>query len=315
MSSCAAPHEVDDLLKATPPPTSPPGQANGDAPCCRRREDETEDDDDMERRLTAAEELRGHLLDCVSLYASRFAFVEASLTCIGPLCHGEEGGSDVQAASQAAEDVSCLSNTGNGAFDAAVVATVVFVRVEAPPSPPRSPPPSISAADSGVSGAAAAATGSEECAAPLSPATVLVGVVVKFQYWRGFTRVAERRYGASRATTTPDATAAAGATASRTPEDRQETEAAADAAALAGGRVTLAELLRDSRWHAVADAEPVDSGECSGVGSQRDAMPLSPATPPCTPPSPALRRSPYPSGEAGAGAYESLMALLVNTYL
>ncbi|KAG5511505.1 hypothetical protein GH5_06454 [Leishmania sp. Ghana 2012 LV757] len=133
------------------------------------------DDTESCCRLTAAEELRGHLLDCFSLYGCRFEHSAVTLACIQPLLRSSSSsarhGSAPRISSVVEAEEKELCSAGS-AFDVSTVATVLFVHAGA------------------TSGAFGGAAGERDSGGTVS----LLGVVVSFHYWRGFRCVAERRY-------------------------------------------------------------------------------------------------------------------------
>ncbi|KAI5688783.1 hypothetical protein MNV84_00809 [Leishmania braziliensis] len=243
-------------LFSLPPDKTDPLPEPGDAEARRRTGSE-----DMESccRLTAAEELRGHLLDCVSLYASRFEHSAVALACIGALFPSslssvqDDAPPDTLKVSEAEDGE---PRSAGGAVDGSTVATVLFIHVEAGLGTCRG----------------AAGEGDGEAA------TTLLGVVVAFQYWRGFSCVAERRY-----------TSAA--------------EAQDEAAALASMSLTVSEVLKMPQWQLIGEraAQESDHTDLSPIprGSNMTRC---------------LVGGEKTVAQYGA-AYESLMALVVSTYL
>jgi hypothetical protein len=173
-------------------------------------------------RLTAVEELRGHLNDCLSLYSFRFLSTDVSSTCIRKwntttstpmLRELRDNVADERTSSHP-----CDEGDDADGFDVSTAAVVLFLR----------------------DGARAATPG-----APL-------GIVVLFQYCRGFTHYAERHYSSV-------------------------AEAEADAAALAEGAWSLEEegLVHGARGWTLLTSETQDtmhSTDHSRDGSCQDEV-------------------------------------------
>ncbi|CBZ23634.1 conserved hypothetical protein [Leishmania mexicana MHOM/GT/2001/U1103] len=217
-------------------------------------------------RLTAAEELQGHLRDCFSLFASRFEHTAVSLACIRALLPSSPpsaGSEALPGTPQASEAEADAPRSGDGAFDVSTVVTVLFLHVE-----------------DKLGACLGAAGGSDDEAK-----TPLLGVVVAFQYWRGFHCVAERRYASA-------------------------AEAQDEVAALERGNLTVPELLRMPQWQRIG--VPAAGASPSPTPGSGHADFTSPGSTDMT------------SGFSGVegntvakhgAAYESLMALMVGTYL
>ncbi|CAG9568955.1 conserved hypothetical protein [Leishmania major strain Friedlin] len=246
-------HEAD-----TPPE---PVDAASRRHCCG-------DDVELCCRLTAAEELHGHVRDCFSLFASRFAYTAVALACIGapfsssppPARSGVLPGTPEASEAEEAD----APRSAGGTFDVSTVATVLFLHVE-----------------DKVGACLGAAGGSDDDAK-----TPLLGVVVAFQYWRGFYCVAERRYASA-------------------------AEAQGEAAALERGNLTVSQLLRMPQWQLMG--EPAAEASLSPApGSGHAKLNTSPGSTYMTPDFSGIDENTV--AKHGA-AYESLMALMVGTYL
>ncbi|KAG5510884.1 hypothetical protein JKF63_06385 [Porcisia hertigi] len=225
-------------------------------------------------RLTAAEELRGHLLDCISLYASRFEHTAVTLACIETLPRSSP--SSLQ--SGALRESPKASETDNNnddddddqpcweghICDTSTALAVLFIH----------------AGEGSVS-----CTGTADCPDGKATAT-LVGVVVAFDYWGGFTCIAERRYASS-------------------------AEAQDEAAALESRSLTVSEVLKMQQWKRIR--EQVTEGRLpTTLGNTHANGSTSPWTTDMTLCSVAVEEGTVPRPGI---AYECLMALLVSTYL
>ena len=122
-------------------------------------DDDSESDGEWGRqqrgRLTAVEELRGHLVDCLSLYGSRFLSADLSALAV-EIVKPDEGTNRSTAVSQDEAG----HHHHHSDFDASTVATMLMLRDGAKSATPGAP----------------------------------FGVVVRFQYWAGFTVYAERAF-------------------------------------------------------------------------------------------------------------------------
>ncbi|GET86016.1 hypothetical protein, conserved [Leishmania tarentolae] len=225
--------------------------------------------DDMEicRRLTAAAELHGHLLDCFSLFASRFEHTAVTLACIqslAPLCLPSAQSGALPDTPEASDMETDIQRSADDAFDVSTVATVLFLHTEDRP------------------GACLGAAGGSDGGATAP----LLGVVVAFQYCIGFHRVAERRYNSA-------------------------AEAQSEAVALEQRHVTISELLKRPQWQ-LMDEPAAEASPSSTLGGGHADISTSPRTTDVTPDFTGVEE--YTVAKHGA-AYESLMALMVNTYL
>ncbi|KAG5485196.1 hypothetical protein CUR178_06554 [Leishmania enriettii] len=212
------------------------------------------DDTESCCRLTAAEELRGHLLDCFSLYGSRFEHSAVTLACIQPLLRSSSSarhGSPPRISSVIEEGKELCS--AGSAFDVSTVATVLFVHA-----------------------------GERDSGGTVS----LLGVVVSFQYWRGFRCVAECRY-------------------SSAAEARNEAEA------LESAHLTVSEVLKMPLWRLIGEPVAEENSSATPSNSHADL----PTTLERTDMAPRFASGERNTAAARGDAYESLMALMVSIYL
>ncbi|CAC9448042.1 hypothetical protein conserved [Leishmania donovani] len=225
------------------------------------------DDVELCCRLTAAEELHGHLRDCFSLFASRFEHTTVALACIQALFPSSPPparSGALPGTPEASEAEADAPRSAGGAFDLSTVATVLFLHVE----------------DKLGACLGAAAGSNDEAKTPL------LGVVVAFQYWRGFHCVAERRYASA-------------------------AEAQGEAAALERGNLTVSELLRMPQWQLISESA-AEASLSPTPGSGHAKLNTSPGSTDLTSGFSGIEENTV--AKHGA-AYESLMALMVDTYL